>query len=383
MNKTLVRQGALTMAEETFLGEFHVLELWMPQRITIPNCNLKCKHCYVPKGGMTDQVMSPKEYFSALLKISDRVESSTGRFDVVFPGMEPLLPQNKSWFRSLLSLASSLNRGSVGITTNGTLLDDEIVDFLSENARNMQHPLTVNVSLDGDEKTHDLQRGKNGLWKKTIAGLKLLAKAGFCNLVTNSTITNVNHTKLADIAVISSECGAKISAFHPFEIATGSNLEALKLKDLVTSIQSLVEVYHRDERLKHVVLEFEASNAGVFFRLFELGLFQNWKLIEDNAGFLFLINRKGNRQFLVSLMFYPHHFIRTMRLMHNGRFASCRSMACHEWKTVGHWNMTRSELKTACLPFLADIWQEYIDSTRQVSRETFDRFEDLVKKGGD
>lgn len=375
---------ALERAQQTVLSEFHVLELWMPQIIGRANCNLRCKHCYVAEGGMAGKVMTPEEYVEALRGMAARQEfNQMGRFDVVFPGMEPLLPSNQLWFRPLINGAVSLNKGSVGITTNGTLLDDEAVEFLSDSASRIKHPFTVNVSLDGDEATHDQQRGGKGLWKKTTGGIRRLAAAGQCNLVTNSTITSINASALPEIALISNECGARIAAFHPFESATNSNLQTLELENLVGSIRALVEAFHRDERIKHLVLEFEASNAGIFFHLFEQGIFEGWELIEDDTGFLFLRSCNGRRQFLVSLMFHPHHFIRTMRLLHNGGFASCRSIALQGWETVGNWQMSLSDLKEACVPCLAQIWEEYLDSTAKLSPETFEKFNHFILKGGE
>lgn len=383
-NSVVLTEEALELSRQTVLSELHVLELWMPQLDDRSNCNLRCKHCYVAKGGMSDRIMTPTEYAEALGEMAARPEfNQMGRFDVVFPGMEPLLPVNRPWFRILINEAASLNKGSIGITTNGTLLDDETVEFLSSAASRVRHPFTVNISLDGDEATHDRQRGGKGLWKKTTAGIQRLATAGCCNLVTNTTITSINATGLSEIALISNEYGASIAAFHPFETATNSNLQALELVNLIAGIQSLIETFYRDRRIKQLVLEFEASNAGVFFHLFEKGIFDGWDLVEDDTGFLFLRSESNGRQFLASLMFHPHHFIRTMRLLHNGGFASCRSIALQGWETVGNWHMTLPELKEACVPCLAGIWQEYSDSIASVHPDTFERFNQFILKGGE
>ena len=384
MKITKTSAEALERAEHTVLSEFHVLELWMPQLAEARNCNLQCKHCYVAEGGMSDKIMAPEEYAEALRGMAARPEfNRMGRFDVVFPGMEPLLPNNRLWFRPLINEAVSLNKGSVGITTNGTLLDEESAEFLNGAALRISHPFTVNVSLDGDEATHDKQRCGKGLWKRTTNGIRRLAIAGHCNLVTNTTITSINASALQEIAMISNDCGARIAAFHPFETTTNSSLQALESVNLVRGICSLMEAFYRDERMKHLVLEFEASNAGIFFHLFEKGIFDEWELIEDETGFLFLRTKIKNRQFLVSLMFHPHHFIRTMRLLHNGGFASCRSIALKGWETIGDWRMPFNQLQKVCTPYLAQIWQEYFDSTTKVQPETFDKFKQFILKGGE
>lgn len=378
-----VTKEALELARRTVLTEFHVLELWMPQLVDDKNCNLRCEHCYVPAGGMTEPVMTPSEYAEALRGIAGRPEfNRMGRFDIVFPGMEPLLPRNKPWFQSLLDEAIKLNKGSIGITTNGTLLNDDVVESLNNAAMRIIYPFTVNVSLDGDEATHDLQRGGKGLWKKTTGGIRRLAAAGCCNLVTNTTITPLNASMLCEIARISSDCGAKIAAFHPIETAINSRLHSVATMDLVQSIRLLIESFHRDHQLKYVVLEFEASTAGAFFRLFETGVFKGWELVEDETGFLFLRSMDGDRQMLINIMFHPHHFIRTMRLLHNGGFASCRTMALRGWETVGNWRMALQEMKEVCVPCLADIWQEYLDSTAKISTHTFENFNQFILKGG-
>ena len=370
-------EWATARARQTVLSELHVLEFWMPQLPEDKNCNLSCQHCYVSAGGLQEPVMSPREYLEALDCL---VESPIfqKRVDVVFPGMEPLLPKNRVWFRALAERAVAHNLGSVGVTTNGTLLNKEQCEYLSDLAKKMNHPFTVNVSLDGTEKVHDQQRGAPGLWRKTTKGIERLSDTSSCNVVTNTTITSINRDLLPEIAHVSHDMGARIAAFHPFECANNSRLQVGDRDVVVERIMDLIEAFVRDEGLKHIVLEFEASNAVVFFALFERGVFRDWELIEDDAGFMFLRLLSGQRQILVSLMFYPHHFIRTMRMLHNGGFASCRSMALSGWKTVGNWRCRPEELEEACVPFLAMLWQEYFDSVQSVSPDTLRKFEEYI-----
>jgi len=376
-----IARRALALARTTCLSQVHIIELWL--QFLKRNCNLRCVHCYVPgEEVMPGALLSPERYVEALRGVVARKEfNHFNRSDIVFPGMEPLMPENEPWFRPLMEEAVKLNRGSIGITTNGTLLNKKNVAFLSDASLRIRHPFTINISIDGDEETHDRQRRGRGLWRKAMKGIRRLAEAGCFNVVTNTTITSLNARILSEIAVLSNEGGANIAAFHPYEDAHNATIAPIGRSEVAGGVRKLVAEFEKDDRMKCVVLEFEASTAGIFFALFANGVFDGWKLVGDEAQYMFLQKEVGGRMCLAQLLFHPHHFIRTMRLMPNGGFASCRSMALRGWKTVGHWQMPYDELREACIPLLADIWLEYLDSTASVESETWDTFTQCIEKG--
>ena len=89
-------------------------------------------------------------------------------FQVNFGGGEPFLRDD---FLEILRYAH--DRGiTTCVSTNGTLLDDALVDALLEMA-----PVYLQVSLDGAcAETNDAIRGR-GTFERILAGIELLARA--------------------------------------------------------------------------------------------------------------------------------------------------------------------------------------------------------------
>ncbi len=123
------------------------------------DCNLRCKYCeycVAKQGsfGKTRTKMSPEVALTAVdFLLSESRNSDTIFFS--FFGGEPLL--NFPTIKSIVEYAQegAESRGKkvkFFIETNGTLFNQEIISFIKENE------VEVQVSLDGDKKTHDKMR---------------------------------------------------------------------------------------------------------------------------------------------------------------------------------------------------------------------------------
>ena len=128
-------------------------------------CNLRCVYCYGEggeyggKGIMTDE--TAYRAVDWLLESSKELEKVT----IFFFGGEPLLnfPVIKKTVAYAKAKASEKNKKvGFGMTTNGSLLTDEIISFI----RNEK--IKVQVSFDGPPEIHDRQRPfKNGMGSYT------------------------------------------------------------------------------------------------------------------------------------------------------------------------------------------------------------------------
>lgn len=381
MSNVLSRQ-ALLLAERSLFSRLQVVEFWMPQFTDAVNCNLKCGHCYVPTVGPREN-MTTTEYLTVLEAVMEHPafpeQDGRRRWDVVFPGMEPLLPRNIPLLRTLVERADALGARSIGVTTNGTLFQNDVLEWLAESP-----VINVNVSIDGTKEIHDLHRGE-GFFEKTARGLQRLniASRGRQRVITNTTITALNAGSLYEVADISTTLGCDYASFHPFEAADNAQntLFALPREKTVAAAQRLVEQWEKNP-IASISLEFEASTAGVFFALFGQGIFRGWEVLSDVTDFLFLRKESGSREFLMSIMFMPHHFIRTLRVNPDGGLSSCRQMALRSWDSIGDLrNQSLDEIKF--LPetthALARIWQEYIDSTGGVPVGVMEDYFSMIK----
>ena len=136
------------------------------------NCNLTCDYCFVHR-------KSPHERMSlttAKKAIDLLVERAVfPNIDVIFFGGEPLLEFEliKQIVPYLLEEAEKRNlQVYLAITTNGTLINEEILKYLEE------HHINMLLSIDGGPDTHDRYRKTRigeGTWHK-IAGLIPLVK---------------------------------------------------------------------------------------------------------------------------------------------------------------------------------------------------------------
>lgn len=158
-----------------------------PNKITFlqtMSCNLKCRHCCVSD-------MAPGEFQSMSLEDAKLILSRCkdimfeGRKSVSFLGGEPLCGDH---FNELLDYAHEIGFDSIGISTNGILVDEEFAKTAKRNSVNVQ------ISLDGSNKEmHDYIRGE-GSWEKTIRAIDILNKYGVdiqTNMVYHS--GNIDH----------------------------------------------------------------------------------------------------------------------------------------------------------------------------------------------
>lgn len=136
------------------------------------SCNFKCRYCHQAEGkGLALQKMMDKE--TAFKSVDFLYEHSKDAFEVTitFYGGEPLL--NFDLIKSTVGYAVEKIRTKnivFNMTTNASLINEEIADFLAANN------FVLLISLDGDEKTQDKHRRylKNGegtfnsVWKNVL-----------------------------------------------------------------------------------------------------------------------------------------------------------------------------------------------------------------------
>lgn len=124
-------------------------------------CNMDCEYCFAGKGEYhgTAGLM---DYETGVRAIEFLIENSPGRrnLEVDFFGGEPLL--NWEVVKKLVAYGRSREKETgknfrFTLTTNGLLLDDEVIDFCNREMGN------VVISLDGSPKTNDrMRRTKDG-----------------------------------------------------------------------------------------------------------------------------------------------------------------------------------------------------------------------------
>ena len=112
------------------------------------NCNLSCNYCYQNK----EKKDIKFEYIKSLI---DYEITQKNKYSIInFYGGEPLLKKDliKATINYIKS-AKTKTKFYYGITTNGTLLDDDFIKYMKKN-----NFVNIGYSFDGMKRTHDLNR---------------------------------------------------------------------------------------------------------------------------------------------------------------------------------------------------------------------------------
>ena len=164
-------------------------------------CNLNCEYCFASQGKYHGEraMMSfevGKRAFDYLVE-----NSGTRRnLEVDFFGGEPLM--NFDVVKQLVQYARSIEKEKgknfrFTLTTNGVLVDDDVIDFCNREMSN------VVLSLDGRKEIHDRYRvdyAGNGSWEKIVPKFqRFVEKRGGKNYYMRGTFTHANPDFLKDI----------------------------------------------------------------------------------------------------------------------------------------------------------------------------------------
>jgi len=164
-------------------------------------CNLNCAYCFASQGKYRGEraVMSLEVGKRALDFLIER--SGTRRnLEVDFFGGEPLM--NWEVVKELVRYARAREaetgkRFRFTLTTNGLLIDDDVIDFCNREMHN------VVLSLDGRKEIHDRWRvdyAGNGSWERIVPKFQRLVEArGGKNYYMRGTFTHANPDFLRDV----------------------------------------------------------------------------------------------------------------------------------------------------------------------------------------
>lgn len=159
----------------------------------INQCNLDCSYCYAT-GGSYDNPGAKMSLDTAQrsvdLVIDSVVKNGGNSMTIGFFGGEPMLAIDL--IKKVVSYVKSTVPSGITvkylITTNGTLITNDHIDFMKDN--NFQ----VMLSLDGDKEVHDRNRhypGGRGSYEETVNALEMLL--GNVSVTTRITLSDTNH----------------------------------------------------------------------------------------------------------------------------------------------------------------------------------------------
>ncbi len=165
------------------------------------SCNLNCSYCFASQGRYHGE-RALMSYETGKRALDFLVENSGTRrnLEVDFFGGEPLM--NFDVVKKLVEYARSIEKGKnknfrFTLTTNGVLIDDDVIDFANREMSN------VVLSLDGRREVHDRFRvdysGRGSFDTIVPKFQKLVNARGGKNYYMRGTFTHYNPDFLEDI----------------------------------------------------------------------------------------------------------------------------------------------------------------------------------------
>ena len=164
-------------------------------------CNLNCSYCFASQGKYHGQrALMSFEVGKRALDFLVENSGSRRNLEVDFFGGEPLM--NFQVVKDLVSYARSIEKEKgknfrFTLTTNGVLVDDDVIDFANRECSN------VVLSLDGRKEVHDRFRvdyAGHGSWERIVPKFQKFVEAREGkNYYMRGTFTHANPDFLEDI----------------------------------------------------------------------------------------------------------------------------------------------------------------------------------------
>ncbi|MBU6996015.1 MAG: radical SAM protein [Theionarchaea archaeon] len=164
-------------------------------------CNLNCLHCSVSAG----QVRKDELSFGDILRFIDEFYAEGGLY-IVISGGEPF---SRSDTIDIIEYATDYGLSTV-LLTNGTLLNEEMIERLSQ-----LKIYEMQFSVDGLRETHDRFRNTAGCFDKTLKSIRI-ASEKFKNtrILVKSTVSKFNVHEIKDVARLAIDTGADMYAIQ-------------------------------------------------------------------------------------------------------------------------------------------------------------------------
>ncbi len=210
-------------------------------------CNMHCSYCYEPEEAKYGPLAQHMDWETAKRSVDFLLERSQGSPEVhlVFFGGEPLL--NFKLMKQVVAYAQKraaqeAKKVDFSLTTNGTLLTDEVIDFLG------QYRFGITVSMDGPKDIQDKRRflsAGRGSYEVVVSRVqKLLQRYTARPVVARVTLTR-GTVEVVRIYRHLTELGFFEVGFSPVTARRGEawGLEASDLDRLLLEFQELGALY--------------------------------------------------------------------------------------------------------------------------------------------
>ena len=221
-------------------------------------CNLNCSYCFASQGKYKgERALMSFEVGKQALDFLVENSGTRHNLEVDFFGGEPLM--NFQVVKDLVAYARSIEKEKnknfrFTLTTNGMLIDDEVIEFANRECSN------VVLSLDGRKEIHDRYRvdyaGK-GSWERIVPKFQKLVEArGGKDYYMRGTFTHANPDFLKDVQTML-DLGFRELSMEPV-VSAADDPSALTKEDM----EIVMDQY---EKLAELMLKHDKENDPFTF----------------------------------------------------------------------------------------------------------------------
>ena len=153
-------------------------------------CNLECTYCFERANNLNDiKKMDLETLENTIIYFLDNFDHPSV-IRICFFGGEPLLnmPLLKNSIPLFNDIANKYQvRFAYGLATNGTIMNDDLLDFIIEN------DISIQVGMDGLEATHNLYRkfiDGQDTYQRVVSNVRKLSK--YCEVSARITLTDLS-----------------------------------------------------------------------------------------------------------------------------------------------------------------------------------------------
>lgn len=201
-------------------------------------CNLNCLHCSVSAGEVRENELS----FGDIMRFIDEFYAEGG-MHIVISGGEPFA---RSDTVDIIEYATDYGMSTV-LLTNGTLLDEEMIERLSQ-----LKIYEMQFSVDGLRETHDKFRNTPGCFDKTMESVRT-ASEKFKNtrILVKSTVSKFNINEITDVARLAIDTGADMYAIQslmPCGRAWQISEQYPSAGDMLNVVKDLIDLFQNDPK---------------------------------------------------------------------------------------------------------------------------------------
>lgn len=290
-------------------------------------CNLRCVYCYGGDGtyGTHKPLMSIDDAKKTIDYWYQRLDKGAEEATITFFGGEPTI--NKTVIAFSLGYLNDLMYGKIPvkykITTNGTIMDEELLKLLKKNN------FSITVSIDGDEENHNKNRpfsNGDGSFKKAIDTILLMQENNIYNITARLTIVHKNAGHLEDNV----------------KLLWGLGIKSIAL-NMVASLEDEYKITNDDikclrDQIHNLALEmYNHTNISIYnFKLYGYLLYNrmnnnclfysNKNLLVETNGDVYRCHRLvGNHEFVIGNIFENSDFLkeRYSTKVNNEKCRSC------------------------------------------------------------